>query len=594
MPSIDVAMARSVQPSPWLSIRDALVRSIANDLHRRNIVEDTQGKVTDIQTALSSWDNCMAASFCKWPVIAIMVVGGLILLSIVVCIVRCCCCGMSCCCSCFSCLKCCGNCCGCCDAPGEKKNKYLDDPYSGPTNHGYQAQGPMQAPFHAAPQQQGFHGGPPARSAPAAAAPPQYAEFDVSKKGGEDSLPAMPSWEGASSKKVMEEDAVEMEPLKTSPAPQPQSNPPLASVPGNGSGSTSPLPQGQRSPYGPPQGGPMGGPGGYMPAPNQARDPYAQDPYAPHSPSFASTPQPQTDDGYGLDQPYDAVGGAAMAAATIPNRHTPTNDRNGYGQQRPANQGFAEMPELPGEKYNGGYGQQMNNAPPGPRGYGMRRQGTGESQRGPDGYGMRRQGTGDSRAGPDGYGMRRQNTGEGRPGPDGYGMRRQGTGEGRPGPDGYGMRRQDTGERMGAPVPYGMDPRARQSPGPRRTPGPQDNPYNQSPRQSPAPSRSPAFGGQQGYRPPPPQDPYAQHHQQSAPQPQELPALSRTELPASQERPYAQSPPQSPIVNNGGFDFNSGYSRPTTSGQTSPTADGYPGYKPYQPAQQGQQGWSGV
>jgi hypothetical protein len=66
MPSIDVAMARSVQPSPWLSIRDALARSIANDLHRRNIVEDTQGKVTDIQTALSSWDNCMAASFCKY------------------------------------------------------------------------------------------------------------------------------------------------------------------------------------------------------------------------------------------------------------------------------------------------------------------------------------------------------------------------------------------------------------------------------------------------------------------------------------------------------------------------------------------------
>jgi hypothetical protein len=66
MPSIDVAMARSVQPSPWLSIRDALARSIANDLQRRNIVEDTQGKVTDIQTALSSWNNCMAASFCKY------------------------------------------------------------------------------------------------------------------------------------------------------------------------------------------------------------------------------------------------------------------------------------------------------------------------------------------------------------------------------------------------------------------------------------------------------------------------------------------------------------------------------------------------
>ena len=65
MPSIDVAMARSLRPSMWVSVRDALARSIANDLERRNIVDETRGKVTDIQTALSSWDNCMAANFCK-------------------------------------------------------------------------------------------------------------------------------------------------------------------------------------------------------------------------------------------------------------------------------------------------------------------------------------------------------------------------------------------------------------------------------------------------------------------------------------------------------------------------------------------------
>jgi hypothetical protein len=65
MPSIDVAMARSLRPSMWVSVRDALVRSIAEDLQRRNVVDDARGKVTDVKTAFSSWDNCMAASFCK-------------------------------------------------------------------------------------------------------------------------------------------------------------------------------------------------------------------------------------------------------------------------------------------------------------------------------------------------------------------------------------------------------------------------------------------------------------------------------------------------------------------------------------------------
>jgi hypothetical protein len=66
MPSIDVAMARSLQPSMWVSVRDALARSIVHDLERRNAVDDAKGKITDIQTALSSWDNCMAVSFCKY------------------------------------------------------------------------------------------------------------------------------------------------------------------------------------------------------------------------------------------------------------------------------------------------------------------------------------------------------------------------------------------------------------------------------------------------------------------------------------------------------------------------------------------------
>ena len=63
-----------------------------------------------------------------------------------------------------------------------------------------------------------------------------------------------------------------------------------------------------------------------------------------------------------------------------------------------------------------------------------------------------------------------------------------------------------------------------------------------------------------------------------------------------------ESVPSSPIVNNGGFDFTSGFARPQTpngshydrrpseSRETS-GQEGYPGYKPYRPAQES---WTGV
>jgi hypothetical protein len=59
-------MARSLRPAPWELVRDALARSVAGTLVKRNIVTDTEGKITDVKTAFSSWDNCMKASFCKY------------------------------------------------------------------------------------------------------------------------------------------------------------------------------------------------------------------------------------------------------------------------------------------------------------------------------------------------------------------------------------------------------------------------------------------------------------------------------------------------------------------------------------------------
>ncbi|KAK2768917.1 fibroin-3-like protein [Colletotrichum kahawae] len=84
-------------------------------------------------------------------------------------------------------------------------------------NVGNQSQAPMNANSNVPPFLQNqpthtAHSTAPAPVASGASAPPQYAEFDVSKSGGKedgDALPAMPSWEGAGSKKVAVEEEVE-------------------------------------------------------------------------------------------------------------------------------------------------------------------------------------------------------------------------------------------------------------------------------------------------------------------------------------------------------------------------------------------------
>lgn len=600
-------MVRSLQGGVLEQFKNVLARSVATGMARRDLVSDAQGKVTDVKTAFSSWDNCMKAAFCKyvapqhcyvgrgrwltvcrWPVIAVIVIGGLILLGVLWCIIRCCCCGLSCCCSCFQCLKCCGNCCGCCDPPGGRRHKYLDEPYI-PPHHGYQQQSPMQTPFAAAavaPKQPVFE-------------PPQYAEFDMSKKGGEDALPHMPSWEGAGSKKVMlGEEEVEMNNLKKSPTSNP-AQPPLATP---SAGPVSPMTMEPHSPYGPPR----ASPNGYMPNQSQQSLVHGQLSRGQSQQSlghgqlspgqsqqnlgaYASRDHPgynnynanRESNGFGLDQPYDDPAAIMdtheqhpptqnymnnsqnqpyappVLAELGPGRQSPGPGRNGYGQNDHMNQVFAEMPAEPVQPLH--HGQQS-------------------PQEAPNGYGVGRQATGDNM-------------------PEGYGMRRRGTG--------------DSGAAVGNRPPYGMDPRMRNSPGPRRTPGPRgDNPYGQSPRASPAP-REPGYG-QPGYGPPRDQvnrtySPAPERHFSPAPERQRSPApgpqWTADHRPPPLTRPpqnsaaFAQSPPQSPITNNSGFDFTSGYARPTNNdrrpseSRQSPTKEAYPGYKPYQPAQEG---WSGV
>ena len=527
MPSIDAAMARSLQAGVWETTTNALKRSLSDSLvARQNVVEDTQNKVEDVTTALSSWDNCMQASFCKYPVIAIIIVGSLILLSILTCIVRCACCAKSCCCSCFSCFKCCGNCCGCCDSPEDrdkKKNKYLDAPFI-PPNQGYRTEAPMTTGFGPAVGHSG---------------PPQYAEFDVSKKKGtEDSLPQMPSWEGAGSRKVeMEQEAVEMNNLNkpsngmTTGVTESQ-EPTLPVLGAMAAKPTSP------------QGRPIPTRTAMM-----GNAPPPRDQYSPANPY-----EPQQNH-YGADDPY-GLPPAGMAALPT-GRNSPGPMRNGYGPNDNMAPGYANMPPAPSE-----YGDRdpyRHTPSPGP------------GMAGAAGYQR-------SAPGADPYGQRM-----GSPGP-GYGYRGHGMG---PGPN---------RSANNSPAPYGMDPRMRNSPGPRGSPRPGAEPYNRSPVPgaggfgNPARTYSPASERQFTQSPRPLQRPGPEASSPLVMQPGVPPAA------------HPDSTSSSPIVNNGGFDFTSGFSRPQTansdhynrrpSESKEPAAqEGYPGYKPYRPAQEG---WSGV
>ncbi|KKK22141.1 hypothetical protein ARAM_007172 [Aspergillus rambellii] len=163
---------------------------------------DTASDISSVPDTFSSWDKCMEKSYCKWPVVAAIIVGGVIVLSVVACVANCLCCG----------IRCCTGCCGCfCPSPRTKRNKYQDDPYSRqpppmvPPNHGYQNpqfQAPQAPPMYRGPQQVARFDAPPSPGV---------------SKGNEDALPAMPSWDKAVTRRIEDpnphSDVVEMEPL---------------------------------------------------------------------------------------------------------------------------------------------------------------------------------------------------------------------------------------------------------------------------------------------------------------------------------------------------------------------------------------------
>ncbi|KAI0535699.1 hypothetical protein GGR58DRAFT_428031 [Xylaria digitata] len=481
MPHIGVVMERSLQDRSWgEAFINLLSRSTVAALDQRR---DISGSISDAATAFSSWDNCFQAAFCKWPVIALIIIAGLIVLSIVWCIVRCCCCGLSCCCECCYCLKCCGECCGLCDPPRGKRSKYLDEPFV-PPNHDQAYRSP-------APMNSGFDSMKPSV--------PQYAEFDTGNKKDADALPAMPSWEDASSKKVLiEEESVEMETLKKPEGALNSSHMNVANMPST----TSPR---AVSPYGPPA-----GPNGYMVTAHNDAGAYGmtnQQGYNEY-------------DNQGYGQQYSSSGTNNMAAGIATGsmgRRTPHQDYNTGYDRNNMNQGYSQYPQSRSPKpYNDEFG----------------RSGTPTSFNNRDYRGM---------AAHDGYDNDRRS-----PAPQA----------------GYGYGNPPTGAQAG----YGYA-NARSSPTP-----------------------------QADYRAP----------QRSHTQDQYYPASSRQEYSNDPYNGFGHSVPEryaqpqsptSPIRNNSGFDFNSGYSRSSPApAQSANGGTAYPGYRNYKPAQNTQQqhAWEGL
>ncbi|KAI1382185.1 hypothetical protein F4677DRAFT_17822 [Hypoxylon crocopeplum] len=157
---------------------------------------------------------------------------------------------------------------------------------------------------------------------------PQYAVFDDSSKKDADALPAMPSWDGAKSQKVLVEDEpVEMEPLKKPENNQNTALNAFAMNAGAVSHPTSPSPVSPegRSPYGPPPG--QGGPNGYMAAAQAEADPYSTNKQGYNQYDHAGYGQT-----YGQASHDNVSQGYGMAAAAVGSQASHQDYNNGYGR----------------------------------------------------------------------------------------------------------------------------------------------------------------------------------------------------------------------------------------------------------------------
>ncbi|KAH9875332.1 hypothetical protein J1614_004824 [Plenodomus biglobosus] len=185
-----------------------------------------QNPLEDAKNTISSWDNCMAESYCKWPVIVGIIIGTLILISVVTCIARCICCGAECACCCFRCCTCC--CSGRRDRSSHQRMKSepaaypAPAPYAGGVQPSYATPSPAANPYaqaHAVAPRPSMDTRPvneqyrsnamPTFAAANAPERPQFAKFDSTRPAAnEDALPAMPTWKDGRDVHVAVEEAV--------------------------------------------------------------------------------------------------------------------------------------------------------------------------------------------------------------------------------------------------------------------------------------------------------------------------------------------------------------------------------------------------
>ncbi|KAH5319790.1 hypothetical protein HBI12_105900 [Parastagonospora nodorum] len=335
-----------------------------------------QNPLDDARNTFSSWDNCMAKAYCKWPVIIGIVVGGLIAFSVIFCIARCLCCAAEC-------TICCCKCCTCCcpsgsSGSGHKRMKseptyppYAPNPHAAnPYNANPYAQAHVAAPPAPLNQQYRSHAAPAFAPAPTYAhvqERPQFATFDSpSKPANEDALPAMPSWGDARDRHVeVEEQPVpekrgdmEMDRLNHNGSVTNTSMAGMAAVPRR-----SPVPT--RSPVSPVDGygynqgfenEPLVGAAPHRsphasPAPYSNARPYVQqDDYRRGSPAQNLSPVYGAGEGYARNQSYDRHSPAPQQQPHDPYDHYDQHDaQSGYASIPPS---YHTSPPPPAQSYN--------------------------------------------------------------------------------------------------------------------------------------------------------------------------------------------------------------------------------------------------
>lgn len=304
----------------------------------------------EAKTTLSSWDNCMAKSYCKWPVIVVIVVAALVAISVITCIARCICCGAECACCC---LRCCTCCCSGSGRRGGHKRVKSDPPPAYPASYGAPPPNPYAQAHAAAPppprpsmdtrpinQQYRSNAMPTFEPAPSRTERPQFATFDSTRAVvNDDALPAMPTWKEGRDVHV----EVEVQPI-----PEKQGDMELDRLDRNGSvtsasntGTTTTtttaaaaaVPGARRSPG--PGRSPISQPGGnYRYSPIQHQDAYASESAPLNSMNAYGTPYAQQDD-YRRGSPAQNLSPVQGAGAGYAQQHpygrSPPSHSQAYG-----------------------------------------------------------------------------------------------------------------------------------------------------------------------------------------------------------------------------------------------------------------------